>query len=66
MRSPGPPGRLRDGTAFRGVAAWDFDDVVVTPHTAAANRTFSRDIAALVRENLLGLDAGDALENRVV
>ncbi|AHG04121.1 D-2-hydroxyacid dehydrogenase [Halobacterium sp. DL1] len=45
---------------------WDFDDVVVTPHAAAANQAFYRDIATLVGENLSRLDAGDALKNRVV
>jgi len=45
---------------------WGFDDVIVTPHAAVANRDFHRDVAALVRENLARLDAGDELENRVV
>lgn len=45
---------------------WGFDDVVVTPHAAVANRNFYRDVAALVRENLARLDTGEPLENRVV
>ncbi|MFB6270020.1 MAG: D-2-hydroxyacid dehydrogenase [Halobacterium sp.] len=45
---------------------WDFEDVVVTPHAAVANQDFYRDIADLVRENYQRLEAGDALENRVV
>lgn len=45
---------------------WDFDDVLVTPHAAAANREFYHDIAALVRENLERLASGEEMKNRVV
>lgn len=45
---------------------WDLEDVVVTPHAAVANQGFYRDVAALVRENYRRLEAGEALENRVV
>jgi D-2-hydroxyacid dehydrogenase (NADP+) len=45
---------------------WDFDDVVVTPHAAVANRDFYRDVADLVRENLQRLEADEEPKNRVV
>ncbi len=45
---------------------WDLDDVIVTPHAAVANREFYLDIAALVRENLGRLEAGEEPKNRVV
>ncbi len=45
---------------------WGMDEVIVTPHAAAANRDYPRRMAALVRENAQRLDAGDDLVNRVV
>jgi D-2-hydroxyacid dehydrogenase (NADP+) len=45
---------------------WDFEDVVITPHAAVANRTFYRDVAALVQENVARLDADRTPRNRVV
>jgi len=45
---------------------WDMDDVVVTPHAAAATRDYPEHIAALVRENARRLAAGDRLGNLVV
>jgi D-2-hydroxyacid dehydrogenase (NADP+) len=45
---------------------WDFDDVVVTPHAAAATRDYPDHIAAVVRENVRRLDADDRLGNLVV
>jgi len=45
---------------------WDMDDVVVTPHAAAATRDYPDRIAALVRENARRLQAGDRLGNLVV
>ena len=44
---------------------WDFEDVIVTPHAAAATRDYPENIAALVRENARRLEAGDSLGNRV-
>ena len=41
------------------------DDVIVTPHATAAIRTYYERIAAIVRENLRRLAAGEALANRV-
>jgi len=45
---------------------WGFDDVVITPHAAVANKDFYVDVAALVSENFARLEAGEELENRVV
>lgn len=45
---------------------WGMDEVVVTPHAAAATRDYYRDIAALVRENVDHLAADEPLTNRVV
>ncbi|HMB49841.1 MAG TPA: D-2-hydroxyacid dehydrogenase [Natronoarchaeum rubrum] len=44
---------------------WDMDDVIVTPHAAAATRDYFRDIAELVRENVDRIGAGEELHNRV-
>jgi D-2-hydroxyacid dehydrogenase (NADP+) len=45
---------------------WDVDDVIVTPHAAAATRDYPENIAALVRENARRLEAGESLGNLVV
>ncbi len=45
---------------------WDFEDVIVTPHCAAYTRDYYRDIADLVRQNVLHLDADEEWVNRVV
>jgi D-2-hydroxyacid dehydrogenase (NADP+) len=45
---------------------WAMDDVIVTPHASAATRDYYRRVAAIVRENLRRLDAGEDLANRVV
>ncbi|SFS08668.1 D-2-hydroxyacid dehydrogenase (NADP+) [Halomicrobium zhouii] len=45
---------------------WEMDDVVVTPHVAAATRDYADRIAALVRENCRRLEAGRSLANEVV
>ena len=45
---------------------WDLDEVVVTPHVAAAERDYYRHIAALVEENLDNAADGSTLTNRVV
>jgi D-2-hydroxyacid dehydrogenase (NADP+) len=42
------------------------DDVVVTPHAAAAERDYYRHIADLVRENVRAIAADEATVNRVV
>jgi D-2-hydroxyacid dehydrogenase (NADP+) len=45
---------------------WERDNVIVTPHAAAANREYYRRVATLVRTNLNRLEAGDTLVNHVV
>ncbi len=45
---------------------WELEGVIVTPHAAVANREFYLDIAALVRDNLDRLEAGEGLKNHVV
>ncbi|WP_135829450.1 D-2-hydroxyacid dehydrogenase [Halorussus halobius] len=45
---------------------WDRDDVVVTPHRAAAERDYVRHIAGLVTENVGRVAEGEGLTNRVV
>jgi D-2-hydroxyacid dehydrogenase (NADP+) len=45
---------------------WDMEDVVVTPHAAAATGAYVDRIAALVRENVRRVDVGESLANRVV
>jgi D-2-hydroxyacid dehydrogenase (NADP+) len=45
---------------------WGMDDVIVTPHVAAATRTYHRRIAALLRENVRRRADGEGLANRVV
>lgn len=44
---------------------WAMEDVVVTPHAAAADEAFHRKVGELVRENLRRLAAGEPLKNRV-
>ncbi|WP_254273324.1 D-2-hydroxyacid dehydrogenase [Haloarcula marina] len=44
---------------------WDTDEVVMTPHCAAATNRYHEDIAALVRENVERVARGDSLHNRV-
>ncbi|WP_066411202.1 D-2-hydroxyacid dehydrogenase [Halorubrum aethiopicum] len=45
---------------------WDRDDVIVTPHAAAATRDYYRRIADIVRENRRRAIAGESLVNRVI
>ncbi|EMA38552.1 D-2-hydroxyacid dehydrogenase [Halococcus hamelinensis] len=45
---------------------WGMENVVVTPHTAAATHEYYRRIAALVRENVRRLNDEEGLANRVV
>ena len=45
---------------------WAFEEVIVTPHRGAMTRTYHEDVAALVRENVRRLDAGEEMTNRVV
>ncbi|UPW02192.1 D-2-hydroxyacid dehydrogenase [Halorussus gelatinilyticus] len=45
---------------------WDFEEVLVTPHRAAAERDYYRHIAELVRENVERATEGEELTNRVV
>jgi len=45
---------------------WDLPEVVVTPHCSALHRQYYRDVADLVRQNLVHLSAGEDMVNRVV
>lgn len=45
---------------------WDHEEVLVTPHAAAATNRYHEDIADLLRENVERLQAGEAMVNRVV
>ena len=45
---------------------WGMDEVIVTPHHAAATVDYYRRIATLVRENVRRFAAGEDLANRVV
>ena len=45
---------------------WTREDVIVTPHAAAANVEYLDRVAALVRENVGRIEAGEALANGVV
>ncbi|GAA0263608.1 D-2-hydroxyacid dehydrogenase [Halobacterium noricense] len=45
---------------------WEMDEVVVTPHAAAATRDYPRRMAALVRENVRRIAEGERLANGVV
>ncbi|MBP1986804.1 D-2-hydroxyacid dehydrogenase [Halolamina salifodinae] len=45
---------------------WEMDEVIVTPHAAAATRDYPDRMAALVRENVRRIDAGERLANHVV
>ena len=45
---------------------WAMEEVIVTPHIAAATREYHRRIAALVRENARRHAAGESFTNRVV
>ena len=45
---------------------WEMDEVIVTPHHAAATVDYYRRIATLVRENARRFAAGEDLANRVV
>ncbi|MFB6168704.1 MAG: D-2-hydroxyacid dehydrogenase [Haloferacaceae archaeon] len=44
---------------------WEREEVIVTPHAAAATDEYYERVAALVRENLRRLAAGETLANRV-
>jgi D-2-hydroxyacid dehydrogenase (NADP+) len=45
---------------------WEMDEVIVTPHAAAATRDYPDRMATLVRENVRRIDAGERLANHVV
>lgn len=49
-----------------GSPLWEMDEVIVTPHAAAATRDYVERIAALVRENVRRQAEGESLANRVV
>ncbi|GAA0651397.1 D-2-hydroxyacid dehydrogenase [Salarchaeum japonicum] len=44
---------------------WDYEDVLVTPHAAAAERDYYEHIADLVRQNVLHANADEEFVNRV-
>lgn len=56
---------VRDEPLADDSPLWDFDDVLVTPHAAVANRSFYRDIGELIRKNYQALARGDEPQNRV-
>ncbi|MFB6124294.1 MAG: D-2-hydroxyacid dehydrogenase [Haloferacaceae archaeon] len=45
---------------------WGMENVLVTPHAAAATQDYFRRVATLVRENARRLDAGEPMTNLVV
>ncbi|WP_137283996.1 D-2-hydroxyacid dehydrogenase [Halorussus salinisoli] len=45
---------------------WEMDEVLVTPHRAAAERDYYRHIAELVRQNVERAESGEEMTNRVV
>lgn len=45
---------------------WELDDVIVTPHAAAATRDYHRRIADIARENRRRMIADESLVNRVI
>lgn len=47
-------------------ALWGMEDVIVTPHAAAATKAYYRRIAAIVEENVHRYADGDELTNEVV
>ncbi|WP_435115559.1 D-2-hydroxyacid dehydrogenase [Halolamina sp. C58] len=49
-----------------GSPLWGMDDVIVTPHSAAAHREYPDRMAALIRENVRRIDRGERLANQVV
>ncbi|WP_129112658.1 D-2-hydroxyacid dehydrogenase [Halegenticoccus tardaugens] len=44
---------------------WGFEEVIVTPHSAAMTNAYHRDVAGLVRENVDRLREGREMTNRV-
>jgi D-2-hydroxyacid dehydrogenase (NADP+) len=44
---------------------WGFEEVLVTPHVAAAHDTYVDRVVDIVRENLRRTETGDPLANRV-
>ncbi len=45
---------------------WDFEEVLITPHCAGFTEDYYRNVADLVRENLVHIDAGEELINKIV
>jgi D-2-hydroxyacid dehydrogenase (NADP+) len=45
---------------------WEREDVLVTPHVAAAHEGYADRVAAIVRENLRRQERGESLANRVI
>ncbi|WP_129114549.1 D-2-hydroxyacid dehydrogenase [Halegenticoccus tardaugens] len=49
-----------------GSSFWKMENVIVTSHAAAANREYCERVAALVRENVRRVGAGESLANQVL
>lgn len=49
-----------------GSSLWERENVIVTPHAAAANREYDQRVATLVRENTRRLAASEPLVNQVL
>lgn len=45
---------------------WEMENVIVTPHAAAAHREYADRVAAIVAESLRRLERGDGYANRVL
>ena len=45
---------------------WEFEEVLITPHSAAFTEDYYQNVTDLVQENLANIDAGEELVNRVV
>ncbi len=45
---------------------WDYEDVIITPHAAAAHRDYAARVADIVAESLRRRETGETLANRVV
>ncbi|EMA54484.1 D-isomer specific 2-hydroxyacid dehydrogenase NAD-binding protein [Halococcus salifodinae DSM 8989] len=45
---------------------WEFEEVLITPHCAGFTEDYYRNVAGLVRENLVNIDTGEEFVNRIV
>lgn len=44
---------------------WDFEDVIISPHTGSATNRYHLDIADVVKENIENIKRDESLKNRV-